>query len=214
MSSTIATINALFLEIGRVLDGELPDTSSLALGSMLRFLRVAEKRIYREARCRFNEKDFSGVTTTSNLATIPADYKAPSVVHVGKKPLEPVASNWLREYLDNGATGDCRYYAEEGVALRFGPALANATVVQGRYFYELPALTDATIATNALFQEADDLFIYATLVEMAPHWNKPDMLPVWEAKYVSVRDALNGQSARAAFSSGRIVRRPSTALMR
>ena len=75
-------------------------------------------------------------------------------------------------------------------------------------------MTDANIATHTLFQEADDLFIFATLSECAVYFEKAPMLQVWEPRYQGIVAALNGMSSNAAFSVGRIQRKPSSALMR
>ncbi len=214
MSSSITSFAGFLTEVVRVLDGEETNITDMPVASLTRFLRVAEKRIYRDVRSRWNEKAFSAVTSTGNLAPIPTDFKAASVVHVGGAPLKPVAEQWLDQYLEAGASGECLYFAEAGPSFKFGPALTDGTAVQGRYFYELAALSDATIATHALFQEADDLFIFATLSECAVYFNKAPMLELWEAKYQSIVAALNGASRNAAFSVGRIQRKPSTLLMR
>ena len=214
MSSTITSFGDLLTEIVRILDGDETNITDIPVASLTRFLRMAEKRIYRDVRSRWNEKAFSAVTSSSNLATIPTDFRAASLVHVGGAPLEPVAEQWLREYLDSNPTGECKFFAEAGASFVFGPALTDGTAIQGRYFCELAAISDANIATHTLFQEADDLFIFATLAECAIYFNKADMLEAWNGKYLSILAALNGMSSRAAFSAGRMQRKHSSALMR
>ncbi|MCU9931113.1 hypothetical protein OFL77_27665, partial [Escherichia coli] len=71
----------------------------------------------------------------------------------------------------------------------FGPAVADGTAVQGRYFYRLPELSAATLPTNALFAAAEDLFTYAALCESAPFFEQDARIPLWNAKYESIRDS-------------------------
>lgn len=214
MSSSIVSLAELLTEVTRLLDGEDVSVTDLATSTLTRTLRIAEKRIYRELKSRFNEKAFSGVTVTGNLAPIPSDFKSAASVSFGKKALLPMPDNWMLEYLDGQRAGPCRYFSEAGASFRFAPAVTDGTALQGRYFCELPALTSTTIPTNAVFQEADDLFVYATLVEAAIFFSKGKLQPAWEAKYESIRDTLNLQTMRSAYSAGRMRVQASTPVLR
>lgn len=207
----IASYADLLTQVTRLIDGDDVSVSSIAIATLDQVIAQAERRVYREVRSRHNEKAFSGVTVTSNLAPLPADFEACSTVHFGGKALIPMPEDWVREYLDNGATGECLYFAEAGPSLYFGPAVANGTAVQGRYFCRLPDLSAATLPTNALMAAEPDLFVYAILVEAAPFFSREPMY--WDAKYSSIRDRINSDKNRAAYSAGRIRVRPSTSLM-
>ena len=197
-----------------LIDGDDPGSSSVPVNTLEAIISMGERRLYRELRSRFNEKSFSAVTTTSNAATIPSDFEASSVVHFGKKPIGPVSEEFLREYLNSNPTGDVRYFAAAGPSFMFGPAVADGTAVQGRYFYRLPALSAATLPTNALFAVAEDLFTYAALCESAPFFEQDARIPLWNAKYESIRDSLNRGTHSAAYSAGRMRVRPSTPILR
>lgn len=207
MSSDITTLAGFLGEVQRLLDGDDVSTTDLTTATLTRNLRVAEKRIYREAKTRFNEKAFSAVTTSSNLATIPTDYKAPVILYFSGDPLEPVSEEWLVRYMQDSPGGTTAYFCEAGLSFRFAPSIADATTLNGRYYYERSALSDATIAGNALFQEADDLFVYATLVEAAGFFGLSAKIPEWEAKYQQVLQTLNGLAQNVAFGGGKINRR-------
>lgn len=207
MSSDITTFAGLLTEVQRLLDGEDVSSTDLTTATLTRNVRLAEKRIYREARTRFNEKAFSAVTVTGNLAAIPTDYVSPSVLYFADDALEPVTEEWLIQYLNDSPGGKCRYFAEVGTSFRFAPSVTDATTLNGRYYYERAALADANIATNALFQAADDLFVYATLVEAAAFFGQAGNIQMWEAKYQQILNALNGHSANAAFAGGKLSRK-------
>lgn len=212
---SFAGYNDLLIAMSRMIDGDDSGYGDIPVASLEQFLMIAEHRIYREVRSRHNEKAFSALTTTSNLATIPSDFEATSVIHFGAAPLEPVSEEWLREYLDSSPSGDCRYFAEAGDSFIFGPSVANGTTVQGRYFYRWPALTRSNFTSNTLVSKEPDLFLYAALLEGAPYMGSDQIqkVPLWTARYEAIRDKLNADKTRTAFSAGRIKVRPSTRLM-
>lgn len=212
----ITTYASLLTELTRLIDGEDTSVSNIAVNTLQMLVNLGERRIYREVRSRHNEKAFSSVTVTSNTAALPSDFEACSIVHFGGIPLVPVSEEFLREYLDGNPTGDCRYFAEAGTNLMFGPAVADGTTVQGRYFYRIADLTDANFSSNALVNKEPDLFIYAALAESGPYFGSEHMkrIPYWEMKYASVRDRLNQAKTSTAYSAGRMTRRPSARVMR
>lgn len=212
--SGITTWSQLLERLLVLIDGDDAGSSTIPVATLTAIVRMGEDRIYREVRTRFNEKAFAAVAVTSNLAPIPTDYKAPSIVHFGRKPLDPVAEAWLQDYNLWSQGGEALYFAEAGASLLFGPAVTDGTLVQGRYFCRLPALAEAGTITNALFLDANDLFLYASLSESAPFFDQEARIPLWEGKYRSIRDAINKESQMAAYSVGRMKRRPSTPILR
>ena len=211
MASKYSTLSALYVAITRLLDGEDVTISDVSVDSLDQLLTVAQQRIYRDVRSRWNEVDFGGATTvTSNLATLPADFEDASIVHFGRQALIPTSETVIRDYwADSGASanGTELYFARAGNALTFYPAQADGAVLQGRYFARLPLLTDTTMSTNLLYQNADDLFIYACLVESADFFGETPKMAGWESKYESIVSALNTNSHRAAYSVGRLQQR-------
>jgi hypothetical protein len=208
--SKYATLAALYVAITRLLDGDDVTVSDISNASLDQLLTVAQQRIYREVHSRWNESTFTGVTVTGNLAPLPDDYEAASIVHFGRQALIPVSETVIRDYwADNGASanGTDLYFARAGNSLTFYPAQADAAVVQGRYYARLAYLTDANMASNLLYQNADDLFIYACLVESAIFFGESQNMPTWESKYEAIKDSLNISSQRAAYSAGRLQQR-------
>ncbi len=208
----ITSWSELLTEITRLVDGEDTTASSIAPGTLTQLIYMAELRIYRELRSRWNEKAW-GLTTTSNALTLPADFVASSVVHFGKYPCEPVPEEFALDFLQGSPAGDALYFAKAGGTLIFAPAVANGTTVQGRYFYKLPALTPASLPSNALFAAAEDLFLYCALAESAPFFGQDARIPLWEAKYGAILARLNKNDQVAAYSAGRMRVRPSTRLI-
>lgn len=209
----ISTYSGLLTELVRLIDGEDVSASEVPSSTLAQIIHLGELRIYREARTRYNEKAWA-ITVTSNLATLPTDFQASSIIHFGGKALEPVSEEWMLEYLDDSPTGDCKYFAKSGTSLKFGPAATDGQTVQGRYFYKLSDLDETTLPTNALFAVAEDLYLYAALTESAPFFGQDERIPIWSAKYAEILARLNLNDSRAAFSAGRMRRKPSTRLMR
>lgn len=211
MASKYTTISALYVAITRLLDGDDVTVSDITVDSLDQLLTVAQQRINREVRSRWNELDFAGGTVvTNNLAPLPADFEDASIVHFGRKALIPVSETVIRDYwADNGASanGSDLYFARAGNALTFYPAQSDTTVVQGRYFARLPFLTDANMAANALYQNADDVYIYACLVESADFFGESPKMATWGAKYESIVASLNNSTHRAAYAAGRLQQR-------
>ena len=210
----IASYPQLLTDITRLIDGEDVSITQVAPATMAQIVNLAERRVYRDVRSRWNEKAFSGVTVTSNLATLPADFESVSVIHFGKKALEPTSEEWLREYLQNGASGECRWFAPAGGSLMFGPTVADSTAVQGRYFYRWPDLTQDNFSSNLLIANEPDVFLFACLVEAVPFFSMaPGQPETWAAKYAATVEAINQARTRVAANAGRIRRQPSTKLM-
>lgn len=209
----ITSWDELMIELTRLIDGEDVSVSTISPGTLTQMVYMAELRIYRELRCRYNEKPW-GITVTGNQAALPADFTFSSLVTFGKDPCEPVPEKFLLSYLNDNPAGETLYFAEAGGALKFGPAVADGTALQGRYFYKLPALTPASLPSNAVFAAAEDLFVYCALTESAPFFGQDERIPLWEAKYANVLAHLHSLRRTTAYSAGRIRVRPSTKLMR
>ena len=215
--------STFLVDLTRILEGDEVSPTDLPLNTLQQIIGLAERQIYRDVRCRWNQKSFAdaivdGTTmqlvVTDNEAPIPDDLEATDFVHFGKKALLPVAHEWLIEYLQNAGTGDCQYFATTGASFKFGPAVADDTEVQGNYFARLPALTAGTAASNKLFQLENDVFLYACLVEAAPIFKRMADLPGWAAVYGATVDRVNKRTSDAAYSAGRMRIKPSTRVIR
>lgn len=210
----ITSWDGLMIELTRLIDGEDVSVSTISPGTLTQMVYMAELRIYRDLRCRHNEKDW-GITTTANTVALPADFTYSSLVTFGKEPLEPKPEKFLLSYLNQQqGGGPPLYFCEAGGYLKFAPLVADGTTLQGRYFYKLPQLTPSSLPSNALFAAAEDLFVYGALAESAPFFGQDARIPLWESKFASVLNHLNSMRKTTAYSAGLIRVRPSTKLMR
>ena len=209
----IANYADLLEQLTRLIDGEDTNVSDVSVHTLGQIIALGERRIYREVKSRWNQKAFS-VAVSSNLASIPIDWEETSILHFGKKALEPVSEEFLRDFLRYQQTGDARFFASNGASFMFGPPVADTTPVQGTYFARLPDLSPATFAGNQLIAKEPDLFLYGCLSQAAPFFGQDARVPMWEARYVGIRDALNEAAMRAAYSAGRMKMRTSATVLR
>ena len=196
-------------QLTRLLDGEDVSQTTITPNTLAQIISLAERRIYRETRTRWNEKPFSSLPATNNLCVLPADFVAPNLVHFGKSALEPATEEFVRDHLTTSCV--TRYFAFTGQEFTFGGPVADGTALQGSYYYRLPDLSATTLPTNMLFLKETDLFIFGCLAQAAPFFDQDARLQLWDGRYSSLRDELNLRHERSAISSGRIMRRPSAA---
>lgn len=217
------TYQELMIDIMRLIDGDEASPTDIPQNTLTQIIGLGEARIYKDVRSRFNEKSFASaivagvvgpVVVTGNLAPIPDDHEATSIAHFGRQQLRPVPESLIIEYNNFGPAGEPSMFSDAGANFTFYPPAADASELQGRYFFHWPALNAANAAANLLFQAAPDLFTFASLCEGAPVFGKNAQVPMWEAKYMAAAARVNKQSERSAYSSGLMRMRPSTRLMR
>lgn len=210
----ITSYSELLVHLGRMVTFEAENPGDASVGVLQTVIALAEFRIYRELRTSFNMKAFGpSNVVASNALALPADFKAAAAINFGKQPLEPVSPEFLQQYLQTGDNGQCKYFANVANTLMFAPAQGDGVQVQGYYYCSLPALSESTIASNGLFNAANDLFLFAAMFEAAPIYGFQDQIQLWDTKYQMVRDRLNHEQAVNAYAAGRMKVRPSTTLL-
>lgn len=203
----IISYTDLLTRIQLLLDGEGATSDNLDTATLDAVISMAENRIYRDLRSRFNQKDFTSLTTTSNTVTIPSDLIAVAKVWITGEPLQAETEEFVRKYLDNGATGDCQYYAQAGNKIMFAPALTDGTTVNGRYYYRMTPLK--TSFSNAMFTAYEDLYVYAALLEGEQFWPLANA-PKWEKFYADILNSIRHDEKMAIYDGSTIRRRAST----
>lgn len=210
----ITAYSELLTRLSGMIAFDSQNPGSVDVGEIVYLIQQAEQRIYREVRTGYNTASFGASdTVSSNSLTLPDEFRNMGMIHFGGYPLEPVAPEVVQQKVTDGLTGDCLYFATIGRTLQFAPSVANGTQAQGHYYCALDPLDDTTLPTNSLFAAANDLFLYAVMVEAGPAFSLMDFVPIYEQKYQAVRDRLNSEHTWAAYSAGRARRRPSTSLL-
>lgn len=152
---------------------------------------VAETRIYRETYCRDNELAWS-TAIASGVVSVPSDYVKMKNLRTSANPaieLERRPLTWIYgQYPRNASSGNPIYFARDGSNFVFGPYPSGGFTVTGCYYKKFAALSSAT---NALFLNNPDLYLFACLAESEILIGRDSRIPLWESKYKTIRDAAN-----------------------
>lgn len=181
-----------------MLDGDDISTSDLSVAVLDLIIGAGEQRLYRELRSSTQEVALS-VTTTNNLAALPADFlELKGAPYVAKKmaatyaPWE-VVNNAIQTQTTTFIASNPILYTFQSDSLLFFPAQPDGTTITGTYMKRFP---DLSTGLNALFTRHPDLFLYASLVESAVFVGESERGPAWELKYTSLVMAANEQERR------------------
>lgn len=164
---------------------------------------VAEKWIYRHARCAELEADLS-LTVSAGEATLPTDYLAAKIVIWNGNPptpLTPLGALNLYQKYPTRSSGVPKFYAVDKGALVFGPGVGNGDTITGTYYKNLGNV--ATV-NHALFVAHPDLYLFASLAEFAPFLKNDARVEMWTAKRNAILVDVNGQAQNQRFGDGMI----------
>jgi hypothetical protein len=155
-------------------------------------IMVGEKRLFREVRTRDMETALSSAIA-SGVVALPASYVGLKFAYIDGTPvqrLERRPAEWIYEaYPTRSSTGKPKFIGRDGTNFIFGPYADSAYTVKGIYYARLAAV--ATSA-NSLFVANPDLYLFG----------RDNRIPIWEAKYAKIRDAVNGEDKQEDASGG------------
>ena len=165
-------------------------------------ITVGETRIFREARTRDMETEFSDTISSGGLA-LPTSYLALKTAYVNSSPtqsLERRPAEWIRlTYPQNSSSGIPKFIARYGPAFIFGPYPDSAYTIKGVYYKQLTAISGA--AVNTLFTTNPDLYLFACLAEGDMVIGRDPRVQIWESKYQRILADVNGMD-KAEDASG------------
>lgn len=140
------------------------------------------------------------LTVANNLATLPADCLALSIVTLDGKPLDYLPEADALRLIYGGGTP--RHYSQQGESLTFYPPAAGT--VAGRY-YRRPA--SLKTALPAVFAKYPECFLFAALAESAPFLGEDARLPMWKQLWTDwMRSADRTERLRASNGSRLTIR--------
>lgn len=174
-------------------------------------VNIAENRIFRELRTRDMESSTTA-TISSGVIPVPADYREMKNAYVNRDPivsLERQSAEWvLTNYPQRAADdGDPMFIARDGANFIFGPNSSGDQVVI-KYWRNPTAMSGGTDTVNGIFSANEDLYLWATLVEIEMFLQRPKRAATWEARYQSVLRKVNGEAKDEYFSGSRLAVRP------
>lgn len=185
-------------------------TADVATATMDNIISLAEDRVYREVRVSAMEAALS-VTFASGLGPLPSDFiELKQAKFDGKRPLTVVPLDTVDVWnVNNQGGGDALYIARNGSNFVTAPATDSGTLI-GRYYKRFAAVSGAT---NAFLTTYPDLWLYASLVELAPLLRDDSRVALWEAKYQKAKDAAHQQDRQREFAGSPMTRGSSFTVM-
>ena len=169
------------------------------------FISLAEKKIFRQLRCRFNEigiEDTLPVTTEGGIGfELPDDFLEMKFLTVNDRPLERISDI---DYLSRGRRDNAA-----GVPTQFARVLRDIKLWRPadsdynyRFVYwqtQQDQLVEDSDTTEVL-QFAPDLYLYAALIEAMPFLVKDDRLTTWQALFSQAMDEINFQTQEGEYA--------------
>lgn len=165
-------------------------------------ITVAEKRIFREVRCREMEAALS-VTMSSGVASVPTDYTDLKYAYIDGTPirlLERKEVGWiLGKYPLRSAHGKPYFIGRDVDSFVFGPYPDSNYTVKGTYYKKLSVLSSSV---NTLYTNQPDLYLAASLKEVYEFLRNEKEAARWNEKYENIRASVSTQDKAERASGG------------
>jgi len=174
------------------------------------FIRLCEARFHRDLRIRQMEA-VSTINITGGTATValPTGFLESRVMVLQSTPVRVLPIKTPTQfYTDHGAqdAGTPEAYTVIGSNFHFGPTPASNSTATLVSYTKVDALSDS-VATNAILDDAPDIYLYGSLLEAAPYLGEDERITVWVQLYDRAVDQLKSVDERTAWSSGPLVQR-------
>ena len=151
---------------------------------------IAEKRIWRDVRCRQMETALN-VSIASGVAAVPNDYLDIKFAYVDSSPATKLtrcsASNIYEQYPTRTGSGIPKLIAREGSNFIFGPYPGSGYTLKGIYYAQLTSIQSTA---NALFTKYPDLYLFASLAEAASYIKDQEAIQHWNEKFQAVKEMI------------------------
>lgn len=165
-------------------------------------ITLGEARINKEVRHRHMEKALSG-TIASGVLTVPSDYVELKHAYVSRTPIQVLTrktAEWIYQTYPVRSSGSVpKFIARDVDNFVFGPYPDGNYSILGTYYYRFGAVSSAL---NDLFTDHPDLYLFAALAESEPFIGRDKRIPLWEAKYERIKNAVNAEDKTERFSGG------------
>ena len=162
---------------------------------------LGEKRIYRKLRVRAMEEALNS-TIASGVIAVPADYVSIKHAYVDGTPVQGLqrkSAEWIyANYPTRSADGKPKFIARESTNFIFGPYPDSGYTVKGIYYKRLSALSGAT---NDIFTNHPDLYLFAALAETAIFIDDK-RTELWVARFNDIFNQVQGEEDEEGASGG------------
>ncbi len=165
-------------------------------------ITIAEKRIFREVRCREMEAALN-VVMASGVAAVPADYTDLKFAYIDGTPIRNLQrkdpSFILLKYPYRSAQGKPDIIGRDIDSFIFGPFPDSDYTLKGTYYKKLSVLSSSV---NDLYTNQPDLYLAACLAQAYKFLRNAKEMADWEAEYTRIRDSISTQDKAEKISGG------------
>lgn len=170
------------------------------------FIALAEARFNRDLRVpQMMNRDTAAVT--SGYVSLPADLLELITLRVQGsnryEAMEFISNETYFDYLNDGLTGETRYYTIIGNKIQLLPEPSSTAPITLELIYteKIPALSVSN-PTNWLLTKAPDLYLVASMLAAEVYLMNDERVPQWQAFAQGTINAMNLEGERAKYSRG------------
>ena len=173
------------------------------------WIDLAERRIFRQLRCRANEKIFNGVINTDTPDgfgfTLPDDFIEFKYLTVNTKPLQRISEiEYFSKFGVDEAGGEPTLYARVINEIKFWRAADSDYAFQYVYWYDQTGDMSADIDSTPVLLFAPDLYLYGALIEGMPFLVKDERLATWQNMFSQRIDEINFQTSESEYAGSNV----------
>jgi hypothetical protein len=168
---------------------------------------LGEKRIMRDVRATEMETALSVAIDGTGVAAVPSGFLGLKHAYIDGSPTKQLAicspAQVLGRYPQRSSSSKPSDIAYDAGSFIFGPFPDSTYTVKGTYYARQGPLSSAVYA---LFTNNPDLYLFACLAETEAYVVNERRVPLWAAKYESIKEAINTEAKNIAYSGGMQIR--------
>ena len=170
------------------------------------FIQLAEKKVFRQLRCRFNEAEFSGVLDPDNTGfELPEDFLEMKFLTVNSKPLERISDiEYLSRINSDNAGGEPTLFARVLNDIKVWRQADSDYDFSFVYWATQEGDLVVDTDTTPVLGFAPDLYLYASLIEAMPFIVKDERLTTWQAMFSQAMDEVNNQTIEGEYAGSNV----------
>lgn len=170
------------------------------------FIRLAEIELNRVLRVPAMEVRDGAFSITSEYTALPSGFREMRsilITNASAHPLKLISPQAADEYYDYGSTGIPMGYliganTQGTLSLRVVPSPSGTFTADLRYYKAFDAISDS--ATNWLFDNHCDLYLWGSLLQLMPYIGDDERSPMWQVKYASAAKAVADEGHKTRWS--------------
>ena len=171
------------------------------------FIAFAEKKIFRQLRCRDNELQVDGslVEGEESSITLPDDFLEMKFITVNGKPLERRSDiDYLSRIAVDNAGGEPTWFARLLNEIKLWRTADSDYDFSFVYWATQEGLLVDDADSTSVLLFAPDLYLYASLIEAMPYLVKDDRLTTWQAMFKQAMDEIDHQTQEGEYAGSNV----------